>query len=467
MGERFSLGKRAALSAASLRAEIGDLGDTEAARRILQNDYTFSKEWDPVTVDLLQACARLHLESKDLPALDNDVTVEDFVGFWARSKERTSSSKSGRHFGHYRAITENEALVRLQVQSINLAAHRGRPLDRWREGVTVLLEKVAGNNSIDKLRAICLLEADFNWWLKVHFARRMTTRMKTTGVLPLEQGATSGKTALDSSLAKQLFFDQANILHRQAAVSSTDAANCYDAVNHAAGSFALQAMNLPLTIVKCYLLCIQTMRFFLKTGFGLATHSYGGTVHSPYMGLVQGSGAAPAVWTAISTVMLEAYKAKGHGAYFLSAWSGICLGIAALLYVDDTDLLHLDTSGLSELQFFHQIQGGTAYWAYLLQATGGNLKPEKCYWYFMSYTFVKGVAVLKPAKALTQYRLRIPQPGSEAVSIELRHPNCASEVLGVWSCPSGLGTAQLDHMLRKGHRWGQWVLHSSLRPSEV
>jgi hypothetical protein len=41
----------------------------------------------------------------------------------------------------------------------------------------VLLEKAAGNYHIDKLRAICLLEADFNWWLKMVFARRRISRM--------------------------------------------------------------------------------------------------------------------------------------------------------------------------------------------------------------------------------------------------------------------------------------------------
>ena len=158
-------------------------------------------------------------------------------------------------------------------------------------------------------------------------------RMKSTGVLPLEQGEISGKTALDSALTKQLFFDQANILHLTCAVSSNDAANCYDAVNHAAGSFALQAMNVPITLIKCYLLCIQTMQFFLKTGFGLARTSYGGTRTNPFMGLVQGNGAAPAAWTAISTVMLAAYKFQGYGANFLAGWSGIVLSIVALLYV--------------------------------------------------------------------------------------------------------------------------------------
>ena len=115
----------------------------------------------------------------------------------------------------------------------------------------MLLEKIAGNSKIDKIRAICLLKADFNWWLKAIFAKQMMHRMKLTGVLPVKQGAISGKMALDSALTKQLFFDQENVLHLTCAVSSTDAANCYDAVNHAAGSFALQAMNAPITLIKC------------------------------------------------------------------------------------------------------------------------------------------------------------------------------------------------------------------------
>ena len=41
------------------------------------------------------------------------------------------------------------------------------------EGVTVLLEKIMGNNYINKLRAIRLFEADFNWINKLVFAKSM------------------------------------------------------------------------------------------------------------------------------------------------------------------------------------------------------------------------------------------------------------------------------------------------------
>ncbi len=104
LGSRFSLGKRAPLSAGQMVAELGTLSDTTAAQLILDNNYDFSDDWDQATVDLLKAAARLRLEIEDLPQAQHEVTPEEFRDFWLTCRENTSSSKSGRHFGHYRAI---------------------------------------------------------------------------------------------------------------------------------------------------------------------------------------------------------------------------------------------------------------------------------------------------------------------------------------------------------------------------
>ena len=150
--------------------------------------------------------------------------------------------------------------------------------------------------------------------------------------------------------------------------------------------------------------------FLPETGIGLAEQSYGGTDTYHYMGLTQGSGAAPAAWTAISTVMVLAYTEQGHGARFASGWSGNIFAKAALLYVDNTDLLHMCYDHiLSEVEFVDQVQLATYYWAKLLQAMGGNLKPAKCYWYLMSYKFVKGVVLLKPLHDIRHHSVTIPQ----------------------------------------------------------
>jgi hypothetical protein len=468
LASRFSSGARAPISYGQLATDIGPLGDTEAARRILDATYEFPPGCDTATVDLLRSVAQIRLEINEVPQHTSAVTTEDFHSFWDTAKESTSSSKSGRHFGHYKAACSDPTLVSLHVNNINLAVNGGVPLSRWKKGVTVLLEKVAGNNNIAKLRAICLLEADFNWWLKVIFAKRMMSRMRSQDILPVEQGATSGKTTIDSSMLKQLYFDQANVLHLSCAVSSNDAAHCYDSVNHAAGSLALQAMHVPIHMVLCYLLCIQTMQFFLKTGFGMARNSYGGTAVNPFMILAQGSGASPAAWLAISTVILNAYKHKGYGASIWSAWSGMGLCLAALLYVDDTDLLHISRDAtLSDNAFVQKVQEATYYWARLLQATGGSLKPAKCYWYFISYKFIGGQAKLRSAIELKEHRLLIPQPNANDVTISLRDSFVASEVLGVWSSPSGRDGSHLHHMMAKAKAWSSRVVSSPLTRAEV
>jgi len=43
-----------------------------------------------------------------------------------------------------------------------------------------------GNNYVHRLRAICLFEADFNWWCKLIFARRMMKQAGEKGMIPPE-----------------------------------------------------------------------------------------------------------------------------------------------------------------------------------------------------------------------------------------------------------------------------------------
>jgi hypothetical protein len=44
----------------------------------------------------------------------------------------------------------------------------------------------------------------------------------------------------------------------------------------------------------------------------------------------------------ISIVILRAHGAKGHGAHFIALMSFVRRSLSAILYVDDTDLLHIN-----------------------------------------------------------------------------------------------------------------------------
>ena len=58
-------------------------------------------------------------------------------------------------------------------------------------------------------------------------------------------------------------------------------------------------------------------------------------------GLGQGSGGAPSAWQVVSSMMLGVYKRAGYGMEMRMVWSTFLFLVAAVLFVDDCDLLHM------------------------------------------------------------------------------------------------------------------------------
>ena len=174
-------------------------------------------------------------------------------------------------------------------------------------------------------------------------------------------------------------------MHIPAVIESVDLADCYDSVSHPIVSIALQSFNVNVPMVKMMLGVLQKMCWHLRTSFGRSSTSFGGTDSDPSMGLGQGATSAPPAFNAQSTLMINGYKALGHGANLISAWTGIRLKLASLLYVDDSDLLHMQTEITTDELFLEEVQLATDDWNGIVTATGGSLKPPKCFWYMLSY----------------------------------------------------------------------------------
>ena len=93
---------------------------------------------------------------------------------------------SGRHFGHYKAASKNAFLTAVHSTFCTVASECGTSIDRWERGLTVMLEKIKGNIRADKLRAILLMEADFNFIMKELFSGRLTHKLEKEKLFPRE-----------------------------------------------------------------------------------------------------------------------------------------------------------------------------------------------------------------------------------------------------------------------------------------
>ena len=141
--------------------DVGYAGDGRAVNEILDGSYTFPEGCSAATIQLCTEAAKLYKKTSGT-LMKTTVSMTDFQNWWKGANENISSSKSGAHFGHYKAAASCDALTALHVAKLNLVIKTGAPLSRWGHGMTVLLEKEFGAIHLDKLRAICLFEADFN-----------------------------------------------------------------------------------------------------------------------------------------------------------------------------------------------------------------------------------------------------------------------------------------------------------------
>jgi hypothetical protein len=152
-----------------------------------------------------------------------------------------------------------------------------------------------------------------------------------------------------------------------------DAANCYDSIAHAIASLIFQACGVPTEGVVAMLSAIQDMKYFLRTAFGDSKNFRGSKLEVKYQGMCQGNGAAPAGWAVISTTILNAHKKKGHSATFMCPVTNKVVKLAAILYVGDCDLLHINMEEEeSAFVTFEKMQESVMNWGKLLIASGGS-----------------------------------------------------------------------------------------------
>ena len=144
LSERFVTAHHAPLSSGQLLDDIGYLGATPAVKEILKGTYVYPPDMDHHTRLLLEEAACLFAKTAG-DVISIFVTTKDFQDWWLTANGNIQSLKLGAHFGHYVAAAHDERLAALHVATLNLALQTGVPLERWGDGLTVLLEMEFGS----------------------------------------------------------------------------------------------------------------------------------------------------------------------------------------------------------------------------------------------------------------------------------------------------------------------------------
>ena len=162
------------------------------------------------------------------------------------------------------AQSHSKLLTSFQIKKLNLILRTGHPIERWKNVITLLIEKSRGNISFDKMRAIEVFEADFNWTLKKLLSQRLMKKAREDGTLPEEAYAIAGTSATEVTLTRILWCDVNHFQHKSHALVSADLGQCYDSVAHVPCSLSLQAFGTPRKFATLVLYTLQVMTFSLS-----------------------------------------------------------------------------------------------------------------------------------------------------------------------------------------------------------
>jgi hypothetical protein len=380
------------------------------------------------------------------------IMPEDFKRFWKKVNEFTSSSMSGMHYGHNKAAIQDLLSTEVLAMQLTVISRSGIPPESWSVGLQVILEKIAGVCLVQKLHAIQLYKADFNCYNQFIFGKQVMQTLADSRYIPEELFSQKRSTAEDAKFDKTLMTDLSRQARQPMTVVLADAAYCYNRVNHVIISLVWLVLtngNIPAIVTA--LICLQMMKFFQRTGFGESKTSFGGEGTQLYMmGLGQGNRAAPPSWIQLSTVLVNVFKQLKLGALVLDPMTQELIHTMGALFVDNTNLYTWKDGVHDPGELWRQTQVELLQWSSLLNATGGALKPKKCFWYMLDYMCKDGEWSYAE---MTSRELFITNPDGTKSNINQEEATVSKKTLGIHNSPAGGNKGHLKYIQQEASTW--------------
>jgi hypothetical protein len=135
---------------------FGRRGDTPASVDLLRG--TISPDFPPnIMAETLRVLRTLAVPAPQCQG-NAVVSEEEFVSSYRVAQESTSSSPSGRHIGHYKAVVKDQLLIQLHSRMMSLPFQAGFAPQCWTKIVDIMLEKEENNPRCHRLRILALFE---------------------------------------------------------------------------------------------------------------------------------------------------------------------------------------------------------------------------------------------------------------------------------------------------------------------
>ena len=435
----------------------------EIQKQILNGTFVPPPETPQAVIDYIYHLQRPNTIEHDI---DFDYTEEDFRQFIQNADERTSSSPSSRHYGHWKTIEKYCPEIFSDLFKIlSLVMKNCVMLPRLLRTVMTLLKK-EDVPYIHRLRPILLVEIEIQAISSSQWAKKFSQASEKHHIITESQyGGRKGRQAQSAVLNKILYYDINNQYVQDYTIVDEDLKANYDRELSTLAGIEARKTGGSFMASKFMVDFITRQKFHVKTKYGISNTHFCNLPNDKIWGLGQGLAWSGESWKASSSTIDSCMKKRCTGMKLSSPDQMMEVNKIMDLYIDDSAQCCNNTSeGRSLLQ---QTEHNLQYHAHLVYATGGVLALDKCKYYDIRHSFVNG----KPRflrKNEFDSVLEIQSDFNSPKSIiKLLNFDQAHKTLGYFVCPSGNQQETVKQLSNLARKWVNRVQQSTLRDYEI
>ena len=454
-------------------------------------------QYDTAHLDKAVQLLIQHLRYNERAAVQKlkpSINYDEFTGKLQRWRESTSTSPSGMHLGHYKALLarneysdlpdrdprrakieqQRNDILNLHFQIINYALDRGYSYKRWQNVVNTMLFKEPGNIKIHRTRVIHLYEADYNLAMGLKWRAAMEMSEQENIINDGQYGSRPSRGAYDPVFIEEFQLEIARSSRKSLIQINYDATSCYDRIIPNLASLVSQRFGVPQPTVRANVGTLEAARYKLRTELGVSEEYYTHSTEFPIYGTGQGSGNSPMIWCFLSSVLFDSYDKKAIGAEYFTPDRSFGTKINMIGYVDDsngqTNRFGADRQP-NDNELLHDAQQDAQWWHDLLRASGGALELPKCSYQLIAWRFLdSGRPILQAG--ISKHQIRVQSDGStnnnrSAHTIPGMSAFTAHKTLGHYKDPNGAQIQQRKVLKEKCAKAAAFINCSPLNREEA
>ena len=397
------------------------------------------------------------------------MSFKHFKSFCVKQDERKESSPSGLHYGHIKAFSLDDTLLRLKYKILEIAFGHGVLLTRWTTLREALIPKKK-RSFIHKFRNITLVEGDLQYLMKAVWSQALMRAV--TPILNKSQNSLRGTVTQSSILSHRVAMDTLFVNGEDCIIIENDAVNCFDRIIPVIAALAFYRLGLPTFIICFFLSFLEAAKHHVMVNGRPSTQSYADSENTPIMGSGQGTGWAGPAWFAVADIILTSLTDNQPGLYMKSPNGMIEDFRAAEANVDDARQ-GINSAGVEKYNAEHQTtldineaaQQASQKFERYLTLTGGRLALDKTMYYPLLPDHSQLEKRYRPSTGtgirieLTENFRRMSKP------LSMYEPDEAHKLLGVLTDPASTMKEQIEYMKGHSKEWNAKLLNAPIPSS--